>query len=227
MPLAASSSPRVTPALLGHAAGRRRHHGPGPGRAPCAGLFLLPVSMDRGWSRETFAMAMALQNLTWGVAQPFTGMIADRHGSAKVIAAGLVFYALGLIGMTLAATPAMFVLTAGICVGIALSGTAFAVIYGALSRLVAPERRSWALAVAGAVGGLGQFTLVPAAQWLISGAGWTRALSVFAVALAVALPLALILREARRPRPASARRSATSRWGRRSAKPSRSAASGC
>ena len=85
-------------------------------------------------------MAMALQNLTWGVAQPFTGMIADRHGSAKVIAAGLVFYALGLIGMTLAATPAMFVLTAGICVGIALSGTAFAVIYGALSRLVAPER---------------------------------------------------------------------------------------
>ena len=68
-----------------------------------------------------------------GVAQPFTGMIADRHGSAKVIAAGLVFYALGLIGMTLAATPAMFVLTAGICVGIALSGTAFAVIYGALN----------------------------------------------------------------------------------------------
>ena len=109
-------------------------------------------------------MAMALQNLTWGVAQPFTGMIADRHGSAKVIAAGLVFYAVGLIGMTLAATPAMFVLTAGICVGIALSGTAFAVIYGALSRLVAPERRSWALAVAGAVGGLGQFTLVPAAR---------------------------------------------------------------
>ena len=101
--------------------------------------------------------------------------------------------------MTLAATPAMFVLTAGICVGIALSGTAFAVIYGALSRLVAPERRSWALAVAGAVGGLGQFTLVPAAQGLISGAGWTRALAVFAVALAVALLLALILREARRP----------------------------
>lgn len=201
MPLAASSSPpRVTPALpwvmvlaggviMGLALGVRH----------VQGLFLLPVSMDRGWSRETFAMAMALQNLTWGVAQPFTGMIADRHGSAKVIAAGLVFYAVGLIGMTLAATPAMFVLTAGICVGIALSGTAFAVIYGALSRLVAPERRSWALAVAGAVGGLGQFTLVPAAQGLISGAGWTRALAVFAVALAVALLLALILREARRP----------------------------
>ena len=91
MPLAAflAAARHARPAV-GHGAGRRRHHGPGPGRAPCAGLFLLPVSMDRGWSRETFAMAMALQNLTWGVAQPFTGMIADRHGSAKVIAAGLV-----------------------------------------------------------------------------------------------------------------------------------------
>lgn len=159
------------------------------------GLFLLPVSMDRGWSRETFAMAMAVQNLTWGIAQPFTGMIADRFGSAKVIAGGLAFYALGLVGMAHAATPATFLLTAGVCVGIALSGTAFAAIYGALSRLVPPERRGWALGVAGAVGGLGQFTMVPAAQWLIGGWGWVSALLVFAVMLAVVLPLAWPLRE--------------------------------
>lgn len=159
------------------------------------GLFLLPVTMDRGWSRETFAMALAVQNLTWGVAQPFTGMIADRYGSAKVIAGGLVFYALGLVGMAHAATPAGFLWTAGVCIGIALSGTAFAAIYGALSRLVAPERRSWALGVAGAVGGLGQFTMVPAAQWLISGWGWVAALLSFALALAVLLPLAWPLRE--------------------------------
>ncbi|PTN42179.1 MFS transporter, partial [Achromobacter xylosoxidans] len=101
------------------------------------GLFLLPVTMDRGWSRETFAMALAVQNLTWGVVQPFTGMIADRYGSAKVIAGGLVFYALGLVGMAHATTPAGFLWTAGVCIGIALSGTAFAAIYGALSRLVA------------------------------------------------------------------------------------------
>ncbi|MDF3861933.1 MFS transporter [Achromobacter denitrificans] len=159
------------------------------------GLFLLPVTMDRGWSRETFAMALAVQNLTWGIAQPFTGMIADRYGSAKGIVAGLACYALGLAGMAHAATPAAFLWTAGVCIGIALSGTAFAVIYGALSRLVAPERRSWALGVAGAVGGLGQFTMVPAAQWLIGGWGWVAALLSFAVACALLLPLALPLRE--------------------------------
>lgn len=159
------------------------------------GLFLLPVTMDRGWSRETFAMAMAVQNLTWGIVQPFTGMVADRYGSAKVIAGGLACYALGLAGMAHAATPAAFLWTAGVCIGVALSGTAFAVIYGALSRLVPPERRSWALGVAGAVGGLGQFTLVPAAQWLIGGWGWVAALLSFAVVCAMLLPLAFPLRE--------------------------------
>ncbi|KAG1252285.1 hypothetical protein G6F68_011858 [Rhizopus microsporus] len=140
-------------------------------------------------------MAMAIQNLTWGIAQPFTGMVADRYGSAKVIVVGLAFYALGLAGMAYAATPAAFLLTAGVCIGIALSGTAFAVIYGALSRLVPPERRGWALGVAGAVGGLGQFTMVPAAQWLIAGWGWVYALLVFALLLAIVLPLARPLRE--------------------------------
>jgi MFS family permease len=168
------------------------------------GLFLLPVTMDRGWSRETFALAMAVQNLTWGIVQPFTGMIADRYGSAKVIAGGLACYALGLAGMAHAATPAAFLWSAGVCIGVALSGTAFAVIYGALSRLVAPERRSWALGVAGAVGGLGQFTMVPAAQWLIGGWGWVAALLSFAVACAVLLPLAFPLREpASRPQDAA------------------------
>lgn len=159
------------------------------------GLFLLPVTMDRGWSRETFAMAMAVQNLTWGIVQPFTGMIADRYGSAKVIAGGLACYALGLAGMAHAATPAAFLWTAGVCIGVALSGTAFAVVYGALNRLVAPERRSWALGVAGAVGGLGQFTMVPAAQWLIGGWGWVAALLSFAAICAMMLPLAFPLRE--------------------------------
>jgi MFS family permease len=91
------------------------------------GLFLLPVTMDRRWSRETFALAMAVQNLTWGIAQPFAGMIADRFGSTKVIAAGLSLYSLGLLGMMLATKVPFFALTAGICIGVAQAGTTFGV----------------------------------------------------------------------------------------------------
>ncbi len=159
------------------------------------GLFLLPVTMDRGWSRETFAFAMAVQNLVWGLAQPFTGMIADRYGSPRVIAGGLMCYALGLVCMVLAQTSLAFVLGAGLCIGIALSGTAFAVIYGALSRIVPIGRRGWALGLAGAIGGLGQFAMVPAAQALIGGWAWTGALAIFAVIMALLLPLALPMRD--------------------------------
>ncbi len=164
------------------------------------GLFLLPVTLERGWSRETFAFAMALQNLVWGLSQPFTGMVADRWGAGKVVAGGLALYALGLVFMAQATTPAAFVLGAGVCIGLALSGTAFATVYGALSRLVPAERRGWALGMAGAVGGLGQFMLVPAAQGLIAGQGWGSTLMLFALALALALPLALPLREPARSR---------------------------
>lgn len=164
------------------------------------GLFLLPVTLDRGWSRETFAFAMAVQNLVWGIAQPFTGMVADRFGSAKVIAGGVALYALGLFFMAHAASPAAFLWSAGVCVGIALSGTAFGTVYGALSRLVAPERRSWALGLAGAVGGLGQFVMVPTAQELIGALNWSGALAAFAVIMMVIVPLACLLRDRPQPR---------------------------
>ncbi len=157
------------------------------------GLFLLPVTMDRGWARDAFAFAMAVQNLVWGVAQPFTGMIADRFGSARVVAAGIVLYAVGLWSMTHAHASAAFVWSAGVCVGLALSGTTFGVVYGALSRLVVPLRRSQALGLAGALGGLGQFVMVPAAQGLIGGWGWAVALVVLSIAMAVVVPLALPL----------------------------------
>jgi len=161
------------------------------------GLFQLPVVADRGWTRESFAFALALQNLAWGVAQPFTGMVADRFGSARVIAAGLVLYALGLAGMAWAATPAAFAWTAGVCIGVALSCTAFGTVYGALNRLLPPERRSAAMGLAGALGGFGQFALVPAVQGLIGGSGWIVAVVVLAVACVAFLPLALPLREGR------------------------------
>jgi MFS family permease len=159
------------------------------------GLFLLPVVTDHGWTRATFALAMAVQNLVWGVSQPLTGMVADRFGAARVVAGGLACYALGLLAMAFAPTPALFVAGAGGCIGLALSGTAFGAVYGALNRLVAPERRSAALGLAGAVGGFGQFAMVPAAQALIGHLGWAPALAACAVAMLVAVPLALALRE--------------------------------
>ena len=159
------------------------------------GLFLLPITLERGWSRETFGLAMAVQNLVWGLAQPFAGMAADRWGAAKVIAAGIVFYALGLFLMAQATTPVAFLLSAGLCIGIALSGTAFGVVYGALSRLMPPERRGWALGMAGAVGGFGQFAMVPVTQGLLGSWSWVSALLALAVLAALALPLAPVLRD--------------------------------
>lgn len=159
------------------------------------GLFMVPVTLSHGWTRETFSMALALQNLTWGLTQPFVGMVADRYGSARVIVAGLICGALGLLVMATATTPVLFMLGAGCLMGLALSGTAFGAIYGAVSRLVEPDRRAWALGVAGAIGGLGQFILVPVAQALIEAYGWSAAFAVLAAALAIALPLARQLRD--------------------------------
>lgn len=155
------------------------------------GLFLLPVIAERGWTRETFALAMAVQNLVWGLAQPLTGMVADRFGSWKVMLGGLVLYAAGLWGMALASGSMSFLLAAGLCVGIAQSGTTFGVVYGALSRMVPQEQRSRTLGIAGALGGIGQFLMVPSAQALMSAVGWQMALMVFAVAALVLVPLAL------------------------------------
>jgi MFS family permease len=157
------------------------------------GLFLLPITMDHAWSRETFGLAMAVQNLTWGLAQPFVGMIADRWGTAKVVFGGVVFYAAGLYLMAWANTPADFIWSAGVCIGVGLSGTTFGVIYGALSKLIALERRGWALGLAGAIGGLAQFMLVPIAQELLSSSGWQGALVILSVATALLLPLARVL----------------------------------
>lgn len=155
------------------------------------GLFLLPVIADRGWTRESFGFAMAVQNLVWGIAQPFTGMLADRFGSWKVMFGGLALYAVGLCGMSVASSSTLFVLSAGVCIGIAQSGTTFGVVYGALSRMVPASQRSRTLGIAGALGGVGQFLMVPSAQALMSAIGWQHALMVFAVAAAVLLPMAL------------------------------------
>ncbi|VGO09805.1 Oxalate/formate antiporter [plant metagenome] len=166
------------------------------------GLFMQPVILDREWSREAFGFALAIQNLAWGIFQPFTGMLADRYGSAKVLFGGALAYVLGLVLMAQSVTPLQFTLTNGLLIGIALSGTAFGAVYGALSRLFPAEHRSWALGVAGAIGGLGQFCMVPLAQGLLDRMDWTMAAIVLGILMLLIAPLAAFLRE--RPVPQAA-----------------------
>lgn len=154
------------------------------------GLFLQPMSEDQGWGREEFALAIAIQNLVWGAAQPLTGMLADRIGAGKAIVGGAVLYGIGLLAMAYAATPLQLSLSAGLLIGLGLSGTSFAVVFGAVSRAVAPERRSLAMGIASAVGSFGQFAMVPVTLSLIAALGWSAALIALAALAVVMVPLA-------------------------------------
>jgi len=154
------------------------------------GLWLQPVTQTQGWTRETFALALAIQNLTWGVAGIFAGMLADKFGAFRVIIGGAILYALGLIGMASATTPLLFALSAGVLIGIAQAGTTYAVIYGVIGRNVSLEKRSWAMGVAAAAGSFGQFLMVPVEGFLISSLGWQQALMALGMAALIIIPLA-------------------------------------
>lgn len=157
------------------------------------GLFLQPMSTAYGWGREEFALAIAVQNLVWGASQPLTGMLADRFGAGKTILAGAVLYAVGLLAMAQAATPLQLSLSAGLLIGLGLSGTSFAVVFGAVSRAVAAEKRSLAMGITAAVGSFGQFAMVPGTLSLISLLGWSGALIALAALALLMVPLAAAL----------------------------------
>jgi predicted MFS family arabinose efflux permease len=159
------------------------------------GLWLQPITMERGWTRETFAFALAIQNLAWGIAGPIAGGLADRFGAFRVLVIGTLLYALGLVGMALATSGLAFTGSTGLLIGMAQSGTTYAVVYGVIARQVAPERRSWAMGVAAAAGSFGQFLMVPVENWLIGAWGWQNALFVLGCAVLAIAPLALGLRE--------------------------------
>jgi len=159
------------------------------------GLWLQPITMAQGWSRETFSFAMAIQNLSWGAFGIFAGMAADRFGAFRVLLVGAVLYAVGLVGMALATTSIAFALTTGVLIGAAQAGTTYAVIYGVIGRQIPAEKRSWAMGVAAAAGSFGQFLMVPVEGWLISSFGWQEALLFLGAAVLLIMPLALGLRE--------------------------------
>jgi len=159
------------------------------------GLWLQPITMDRGWTRETFAFALAIQNLSWGIAGPFAGMLADRYGAFRVLIVGSLFYAGGLVLMALATSGLAFTGSAGLVLGLAQSGTTYAVVYGVIGRNVAPEKRSWAMGVAAAAGSFGQFLMVPVENWLIGSFGWQNALFLLGCLALAIVPLAFGLKE--------------------------------
>jgi predicted MFS family arabinose efflux permease len=159
------------------------------------GLWLQPITMDRGWTRETFAFALAIQNLAWGLAGPLAGMLADRYGAFRVLLVGSALYALGLVGMALATSGLAFTGSAGLILGMAQSGTTYAVVYGVIARNVAADKRSWAMGITAAAGSFGQFLMVPVENWLIGSWGWDNALFVLACLALAIMPLAFGLKE--------------------------------
>ncbi|SEJ03957.1 MFS transporter [Pseudomonas sp. NFR16] len=166
------------------------------------GLFLPPMSAQFGWGREVFAFAIALQNLIWGLAQPFTGALADRFGAARVVLVGGVLYAAGLMLMSMADSPASLSLSAGLLIGIGLSGTTFSIILGVVGRALPAEKRSMGMGLASAAGSFGQFAMLPGTLGLIGWLGWSMALIALGLLVAFILPLVAMLKD--KPLPPSA-----------------------
>src|SRR5262249_13015067 len=159
------------------------------------GLFLPPMTAAHGWGREEFAFAIGLQNLMWGVAQPFAGAAGDRFGTHRVLVAGAVLYTLGLLGMAWSETPLTLALTGGVLIGVAHACTTYSVVFGALGRRISPEKRSSAMGLISAAGSFGQFVMLPISFELISAFGGFETLVVSAVLVALIMALALGLIE--------------------------------
>lgn len=159
------------------------------------GLFLQPMSQEFGWGREVFAFAIAVQNLIWGLAQPFIGAFADRYGVRPTVLVTALAYVAGLILMAVASTPGILYLSTGLLIGFGLSGTSFAVLLSVVGRSVAPEKRSMAMGIASAAGSFGQFAMLPGTLGLIQWLGWSAALLVSAMLVMLIVPLVPMLKE--------------------------------
>ena len=164
------------------------------------GLFLLPMTNEVQMSREAFSLAIAVQNICWGLFSPILGMLADRHGAGRVIALTCVLYALGLWGMELSTTPLMLTLTGGVIIGMAQAGCTVSVVSGVIGRSTPPAQRQQALAISGAIGACGMFYLTPLLQWVIADFGWRASLLTATFLMLAVAPVAIAMTEPGRAR---------------------------
>jgi MFS family permease len=160
------------------------------------GFWMQPISDANGWTRETYSLALALQNLLWGAFGPFAGMAADRFGTMRVVLVGALSYMAGLVWMAMVTQPTLFIVGSGVFIGLGLACTAFGAVSGIIGRVAPVERRSWAFGVSGAASSFGQFLMMPLEQYLISSVGWQSAFYLLAAAVVIAMvPMAFFLRE--------------------------------
>jgi MFS family permease len=165
----------------------------GFGPRSALGFFLTPLSSENGWGREVFAFALAIQNLLWGVGQPFAGAVADRYGTDRVLIVGALLYAAGLAMMSYATTPGLLDISAGVLIGFGLSGSSFTIVIGAFGKLLPESWRSIAFGLGTAAGSFGQFLFSPIAVAIMDATTWHFALFVFAGLVLLIVPLALAL----------------------------------
>jgi predicted MFS family arabinose efflux permease len=158
------------------------------------GFFQLPILQDTGWDRTTFGMAMALQNLFWGMGQPLFGVIADKFGAWRVLAIGAVLYFSGLVVMAIAPSPVWLHIGGGILIGLGVAACSFGVVLASIARLVSPEKRSFAFGLGTASGSVGMFIFAPISQGLIDTLGWSDSLIAIAVVMLIIPLLAIPLR---------------------------------
>ena len=158
------------------------------------GLYLVPMSDEFGWGHNVFSLAIAMQNLVWGIAQPFTGILADKYGSKIVVIVGGVLYTLGLLLMAVSSSSTLLNVSVGLILGLALSATSFTILLSAVGRAAPPEKRSFAMGIASAAGSFGQFIMLPSTLLLLQSIGWSAALIVSAILAAFIIPLAWMLK---------------------------------
>lgn len=157
------------------------------------GFFLTPMTQANGWGRDVFALALAIQNLLWGLGQPFAGGIADRYGSVRVLSAGAICYAAGLAMMTYSTTPGMLDISAGVLIGFGLSGCSFSIVIGAFGKLLPENWRSVGFGAGTAAGSFGQFLYSPIGVAMLDKFGWQTALLIFAGITLLIIPLSMAL----------------------------------
>lgn len=165
----------------------------GFGARSVLGLFLEPMTVDRGWDRETFALALAIQNLMWGLCMPIAGALADRHGPVRVITVGALIYATGLLGMAEVTSPLALHVFGGLLTGLGVAFTGFSLALAAMARVVGPGKRSLVFGLGTAAGSMGQVVFSPISQGFITAYGWNLTLILLAVSSLVLIPLALVL----------------------------------